>query len=418
MLKVLINCYACCPGMGSEPGMGWNWVTGIARHCEAYVISEGEFREQAEAGSRDLPIHWHWNPIHERVRQMCWNQGDWRFYFHYEKWQRRTAQIAEEICRSEKIDILHQLNMIGFREPGYLWKLSRRWGIPFVWGPIGGLKQYPMAYADGGGIRMQMFLWVKNLLNHCQLLCAPRVQAALRQASVLISSIPDSEKSLRRIKGINSIIIPETGCADHTDNAPVVRDFLAPKLRVMWVGKFDFRKRLDIALRAFAEADNPDIELEVWGGGSEAQDKQAKALWDTIGKDRLKVRWMGNRTHDEVLQAMKEAHVFLFTSVSEDTSTVVMEAISSHLPIICFDCCGMGYVVDERVGRKITLSTPQQSVIDIAETLKELYGRRDLLKKMSESCALRIRELSWLRKINDLMILYRGVLKDRDIAAE
>ena len=410
MLKVLINCYACCPGMGSEPGMGWNWVTGIARHCEVYVISEGEFREQAEAGSRDLPIHWHWNPIHERVRQMCWNQGDWRFYFHYEKWQRRTAQIAEEICRNEKIDILHQLNMIGFREPGYLWKLSRRWGIPFVWGPIGGLKQYPMAYADGGGIRMQMFLWVKNLLNHCQLLCAPRVQAALRQASVLISSIPDSEKALRRIKGINSIIIPETGCADHTDNAPVVRDFLALKLRVMWVGKFDFRKRLDIALRAFAEADNPDIELEVWGGGSEAQDKQAKALWDTLGKDRLKVRWMGNRTHDEVLQAMKEAHVFLFTSVSEDTSTVVMEAISSHLPSICFDCCGMGYVVDEKVGRKVTLTNPKQSVHEIAAILNDLHAHRDLLQQISLRCADRAKELSWKSKMEKLLAIYHSVV--------
>jgi hypothetical protein len=26
------------------------------------------------------------------------------------------------------------LNMIGYREPGYLWKLN----VPFVWGPMGG----------------------------------------------------------------------------------------------------------------------------------------------------------------------------------------------------------------------------------------------------------------------------------------
>ena len=408
MLKVLINCYACCPGMGSEPGMGWNWVTGIARHCEVHVISEGEFCTQAEAASRELPIHWHWNPVPERVRKICWNQGDWRFYFHYEKWQRRTAEIAEEICRNERIDILHQLNMIGFREPGYLWKISQRKGIPFVWGPIGGLKQYPIAYADGGGIRMQMFQRLKNLLNHCQLLFAPRVSAALRQASVLISSIPDSEKAIKRIKGLDSIVIPETGCMTTVD--PIEKDFHTPKLRVMWVGKFDFRKRLDIALRAFAEADNPNIELEVWGSGSEAQNKQTKALWNSLGKDHLKLRWMGNRTHDEVLKAMKEAHLFLFTSVSEDTSTVVMEAISSLLPVVCFDCCGMGHVVNEKVGRKVTLTNPRESVHEIAAILNNFQVHRNQLQQMSLNCADRAEELSWKRKMQELLAIYRSVV--------
>lgn len=25
-MKIVINAYACSPGMGSEPGMAWNWV--------------------------------------------------------------------------------------------------------------------------------------------------------------------------------------------------------------------------------------------------------------------------------------------------------------------------------------------------------------------------------------------------------
>lgn len=31
MLKVLINAYACSPGIGSEPGMAWNWVKNLAK---------------------------------------------------------------------------------------------------------------------------------------------------------------------------------------------------------------------------------------------------------------------------------------------------------------------------------------------------------------------------------------------------
>ena len=155
MLSILINAYACSPGMGSEPGMAWNWCVNIAKHCELHIVTEGEFRDRIEAVLPMLPqganMHFYYNPVSDKIRQMCWNQGDWRFYKYYKDWQQKTYLIAKEICGKRKIDVLHQLNMIGFREPGYLWKLSMEMGIPFVWGPIGGLKQFPLKYADGGG---------------------------------------------------------------------------------------------------------------------------------------------------------------------------------------------------------------------------------------------------------------------------
>ena len=162
MLKILINAYACSPDMGSEPGMGWNWCMNLANYCKLFIITEGEFKDNIQVAlpylSQAANIHFYYNPVSEEIRRMCWNQGDWRFYKYYKDWQKRTAEIARNVCREEKIDILHQLNMIGFREPGYLWRVSRETGIPFVWGPIGGLKQFPMAYAIGGSLKMKIFL--------------------------------------------------------------------------------------------------------------------------------------------------------------------------------------------------------------------------------------------------------------------
>ena len=36
-MKILINAYACSPGMGSEPGMAWNWVSNLAKSCGIIV---------------------------------------------------------------------------------------------------------------------------------------------------------------------------------------------------------------------------------------------------------------------------------------------------------------------------------------------------------------------------------------------
>jgi len=407
MLKILINAYACSPGMGSEPGMAWNWVSNLAKFCELYIITEGEFRDKIEEVVSTLEqgknMHFYYNPVSEEIRKMCWNQGDWRFYKYYREWQWKTYLMAKDICSKEKIDVLHQLNMIGFREPGYLWKLSKENGVPFVWGPIGGLKQFPTAYLQGAGVKMKLFNRLKNILNIWQLKHDKRVNEAFRTAKLLVSSIPDSYHAIKKYKGKESIIIPETGCF-LSEDIPTDR-FDEKEFHIMWVGKFDFRKQLPLALRAVAISDNPNIVLDIYGSGSDENIASVKNLIDSLGITD-KVVWHGNQPNDVVMNAMRKSQLFFFTSVSEDTSTVVLEAVSNRLPVLCFNACGMAAVIDDKVGRKVSLSNPIQSAKDFARLLNELEYDRTLLKRMSENCKQRQLELSWEVKAKTMVKWY------------
>ena len=411
MLKVLINAYACSPGMGSEPGMAWNWVKNLAKFCELYIITEGEFWEKIEAAVPTLEqggnMHFYYNPVSDEIRKMCWNQGDWRFYKYYRQWQWKTYLMAKGICEKERIDVLHQLNMIGFREPGYLWKLSKENGVPFVWGPIGGLKQFPTAYLKEAGLKMQLFMRLKNFLNIWQLKHEKRVDEALKTAKLLISSIPDSYRALKKYKGLESIVIPETGCFLSEDIS--TSRFDTEEFHIMWVGKFDFRKQLPLALQAVALAKNPKLKLDVYGSGSVDQVEMAKNIAEELGISDL-VIWHGNQQNDVVMEAMRKAQLFFFTSVNEDTSTVVLEAVSNRLPVVCFDACGMSAVIDASVGRKIALSQPSQSAHDFARILNELEGNRALLKQLSENCRQRQMELSWEVKARKVVEEYKRIV--------
>ena len=411
MLKVLINAYACSPGMGSEPGMAWNWVKNLAKFCELHIITEGEFREKIEAVVPTLEqggnMHFYYNPVSDEIRKMCWNQGDWRFYKYYRQWQWKTYLMAKDICEKERIDVLHQLNMIGFREPGYLWKLSKESGVPFVWGPIGGLKQFPTAYLKGAGLKMQLFMRLKNFLNIWQLKHEKRVDEALKTAKLLISSIPDSYRALKKYKGLESIVTPETGCFLSGDIS--TSRFDTEEFHVMWVGKFDFRKQLPLALLAVALAKNPKLKLDVYGSGSVGQVEMAKRMGEELGISQ-QVIWHGNQKNDVVMEAMRKAQLFFFTSVNEDTSTVVLEAVSNRLPVVCFDACGMSAVIDDSVGRKIALSHPSQSAHDFARILNELEGDRSLLKHLSENCKQRQMELSWEVKARKVVEEYERIV--------
>lgn len=407
-ISVLVNAYACSPDMGSEPGMAWNWCVNLAKYCELHIITEGEFRDKIETVVPTLPqggnMHFYYNPVSEEIRKMCWNQGDWRFYKYYREWQWKTYEMTKDICRNTHIDILHQLNMIGFREPGYLWKIE---GIPFVWGPIGGLKQFPVAYLKGAGLKMQLFNRMKNCINVCQIKHGKRVGNALRRASLLISSIPDSYRAIKKYRHLESVVIPETGCFP-SDDIPLER-FDGKEFHVMWVGKFDFRKQLPLALRALSVANNRNIMLDVYGTGSEAQVASVKQSARMLGIEQ-QVVWHGSQPNHVVMEEMKRAQLFFFTSISEDTSTVVLEAISNRLPVLCFDACGMAAVIDGTVGMKIVLSDPQQSIDDFAKALNALEGDRELLKRLSQNCKARQRELSWDNKARQMVELYEKML--------
>ena len=411
MLSILINAYACSPGMGSEPGMAWNWCVNLAKHCELHIITEGEFREKIEAALKTLPrgenMHFYYNLVSDEIRKMCWNQGDWRFYTYYKVWQWKTYEMAKDICRHTHIDILHQLNMIGFREPGYLWKIE---DIPFVWGPIGGLKQFPEAYLKGAGLKMRLFNRLKNRINVHQIRHDKRVTAALHKASLLISSIPDSYTAIKKYQHLESIIIPETGCF----NAPDVSTerFDEKTFHALWVGKFDFRKQLPLALRALAQTKNKHIILDIYGTGSETQVNTVKQLAKELGIAG-QIIWHGNQPNQVVIDAMRRGQLFFFTSVSEDTSTVVLEAISNRLPVLCFNTCGMASVIDEKVGHKIELTNPRQSIIDFAEALNRFEKNRSLLKACSLNCKERQEELSWENKAKRMVELYQQVLKSK-----
>lgn len=406
LLSILINAYACSPNMGSEPGMAWNWCVNLAKYSELHIITEGKFRNEIEAALPTLPqgknMHFYYNPVSEKIRKMCWNQGDWRFYKYYKEWQWKTYLIAKDICQKTHIDILHQLNMIGFREPGYLWKIP---DIPFVWGPVDAKESFPLAYLEGASLKTKLFIQLKNTITKWQLQHAKRVRLAVKRASCVISASSNSQQAFKKYFQIESPLLNETGC--YIQEHPIIDKSKKEYLDVLWVGKLDFRKQLGLALRSIAATKNPHIKLHIVGGGN-------NFIYQTLAKElgiESQCKWYGAISHEEVQTIMQKSDVFFFTSVAEGTPHVVLEAIGNNLPVVCFDTCGQGDSINETVGRKIKLSNPNLSSQQFAMILNELENNRDMLKEMSENCKERQKELSWDRKAQQMIGLYQKILK-------
>ena len=385
--------------------MAWNWCVNLAKYCELHIITEGEFRDKIEAALPTLPqgknMHFYYHPVSEEIRKMCWNQGDWRFYKYYKEWQWKTYLIAKDICQKTHIDILHQLNMIGFREPGYLWKIP---DIPFVWGPVDAKESFPLAYLEGASLKTKLFIQLKNAITKWQLQHAKRVRLAVKRASCVISASSNSQQAFKKYYQIDSPLLNETGC--YIQKHPIIDKSQKEYFDVLWVGKLDFRKQLSLALRSIAATKNPHIKLHIVGGGN-------NFIYQTLAKElgiESQCKWYGAISHEEVQTIMQKSDVFFFTSVAEGTPHVVLEAISNNLPVVCFNTCGQGDSVNEKVGRKIELSNPNLSANEFAIILNHLESNRDLLKELATNCGKRQEELSWETKVKHMIGLYQSSL--------
>lgn len=404
MLKILINAYAISPDRGSEPGMGWNWCIRLAKEHELFIITEGEFAPGIDHALASFPqrkhMHFYYLPVSNRVRRMCWNQGDWRFYLYYALWQRRALSLARKICREHPIDIVHQLNMVGFREPGFLWKIK---GPKFIWGPVGGMGLTPSQYFTGAPFPEYYLIRWKNLINRFQRKYSVRVRRAIRHSAVVLCATPDEYQLVTAYHHGSALLINETGT---TSTPSRVDRAFKPPFHIIWVGKFMFRKQLGLALRTLSQIKEIPVVLDVFGTGSEKEIGFYKELASRLHvEDR--VVWHGQVPRCEVDLWLDRSDLFLFTSVSEATSTVMMEAISRGLPVVCFDACGFGPIVDEEIGVKIPLTTPDDSVIRFSDAVKQLLSHPLWLSAMSDKSYMRSKSLTWDEKVRVLSEIYQ-----------
>ena len=413
-MKVLINAYAISPDWGSEQGVGWNWIISIARHCELFVITEEEYRDRIEAALDRLPqgryIHMYYHPVPERVRRMCWNQGDWRFYFHYARWQRQILPIARRIVAENGIDIIHMLNMVGFREPGYLWRIK---GLPYVWGPVAGNEMLDLKFLSDESCASRVKYWIKNVITRIQMEYSCRVAMVFKHSDAIITPVGSfSEHIVAKYRKI-PYLISETGLENGCVPAAMADTKHGPGLDMMWVGRFVKRKKLDIALKTLAALPSDhDVRLHIVGFGMNDEDRYYRAMAESLGVTD-KCIWYGKLPNDETRKLMSEMDLLLFTSIHEATSTVVPEAIQARLPIVCHDICGFGPLIDDSIGRKIPLVSPEESVKGFASIISDFCIHRDMLVDMKPNFDKVAESLTYESKGRKVFEIYENLLQHK-----
>ncbi|MFV0590661.1 MAG: glycosyltransferase family 4 protein [Draconibacterium sp.] len=405
MLKVLINAYACAPRKGSEPGMAWNWIVQLSKHCRLHVITEGEWQQEIEEALLNLPqgknIKFYYNPVSAQIREICWNQGDWRFYYYYRKWQKGTLQIAKDIISKNKIDLIHQLNMVGYREPGLLWQIP---DIPKVWGPVGGFGEIPNNYLGLFAKSSAYKQRIKQLINRYQVKL-PYIKQPIKEVDRVVACNSDAKYVLQKYVSYPIQVISEVG-AKVPENTVVTKRKDTNTLKIAWVGKNDSRKALSLALTVMQNIHSSNIQLHIYGVAKSAIENTAESVRDNV----IFHGWLPlNQVHE----ALSQSDILLFTSLHEASGTAVLEALSFGLPVICHDTCGMADSINESCGLKIEMISVEHSIKQFSNVIEELNKSRVKLHELSKGALNQANKLSWENNAKKMIDIYNSVLANQ-----
>lgn len=414
-MKILISAYALSPYKGSEFGAAWDTILHLSKAHDLWVIygasddhmgdtqTMQQFLSQNQFPSITF-IEVQPNKIASTINFLNKAGLIWFFYMAFYIWQKQVLNVAREIIKREDIDIIHQLGPIGFREPGFLWKINK----PFVWGPIGGTSTVDKRLMQGMNTRARITFTIKNFLTSYQLKNSRRVRNAALRADALIGARRIDAININRQFNKRAFYYSEQGVRSITSSINNEKFAgLEGEVRLVWIGRMDHNKNVGLLLQALAKVPNKNWSLTIVGTGPLSSGLQQEAAELGIGE---KINWAGQIPRSEVVSILTNAHLHVITSFMEGNPAVLFEALSSGVPTLTIDHCGMADVVCDKCGIKVPVDDYDKVVVMFADTIQQLLENPSRLVDLSRGTAECAKAYSWEQRLRVLDEVYASAI--------
>ncbi len=403
-LKILISAYACRPGMGSEPGVGWNTVRSLVKHHQVWVLTRQDNRPTIEAELVNNPISGLQFVYCDLPLSGLWKRGLQGVHLHYYLWQISAYFTALQLHKELGFDLVHHITYVRYSSPSFLAFLP----IPFIWGPVGGGESAPKAFWQDFSFRGRVYEIVRHLAHRIGEL-DPFARLTAQKSILVRATTEDTAERLSQMGAIDIEVFSESGLSEEEisllsqcsiPDSSIVR-FISMARLLHWKG-------LHLGLRAFAQAKLPNAEYWILGEGPER--KSLESLADRLGIAN-QVKFWGRLSRDETLKKLAECHVLLHPSLHDSGGWVCLEAMAAGRPVVCLDLGGPSVQVTKETGFKVPANTPDRVVHDLAEVMAKLAGDSHLRVRMGEAGQQWVREkFSWEAKAESLAKLYQEIV--------
>ena len=402
-LKVLLSAYACEPGKGSEPGVGWNLALQVARYHDVTVITREDNRPHIEGELASRPVtnlQFVYFDFNRRGFGGSVLGTNARYYW----WQLGAYRVARKLHQTKAFDLVHHVTYARYWSPSLMFRLR----IPFVWGPVGGGESTPRALRRSLHISARSTELMRDVARwageH-----DPLVRATAKWAVVALATTEETADRLRVLGAKRVVVHPNVGLSDQEcERLSSIDRSKESTIKFLSVGRLIHTKGFDIGLRAFAQARIPGAEYLIIGDGPERRYLESVARQLDVERQ---VRFLGARPRVEVLQHLTSAQALVHPSLHDSGGFVCAEAMAAGIPVICLDTGGPGYLVPCEAGIKVNATLESNTIELLADAMRIVANNPQLRETLGRHGRRYVRQnLTWEAHGCYLAELYQEVV--------
>ncbi len=375
--RILLSAFACGPGHGSEPAVGWGCALALAARAEVHVLTTVEHRAaiESEAASGRLPPSLHFHFFAFPGAAWWWRRGRLRgIQLYYPLWQFFVARHARRRLNLKRFDWIHHITFGRYWVPSFLRRSES--DPPLVFGPVGGGDETPPAFRGSYSFAGRLRERAKR--------CAERFftfafRRRYRLVSVAVAATEETASKLRRLVRCPVSVFPQSALSD--DELSALRA-LAAETPVSATPLFVVACRLihwkavDLAVRAMPAVLRalPGARLEIIGEGPE--DGRLRRLVRDLRLDDC-VRFVGRYpTQAELHRKIASATALVHPALHESFGQVCLEALALGTPVACWKHGGPGVVAAGQPIAPVALPEDPSDVAGLAAAMVRAFRSR------------------------------------------
>src|SRR6185312_4119768 len=395
-MKILLSAYACEPGRGSEPGVGWRWAheLAIAGH-EVVVLTRANNQSVIRAAEANPSLRFVYYDLPWIFKKL--KRGPKFAKFYYVLWQIGAYSTVRRLLRRELFELIHHLTFSDFRTYSPLVHLH----VPFVIGPLGGAECAPPPLLRSLPIQARLTEHLRSLAILAAQL-NPLTRVMYRRAILILCKTPETLAAVPNAKPENLRLSREIGSPETATPSSLLSRAAAQEFNLIFAGRLVYWKGLHLALKAYAIArqKNKALRFTIVGDGRDRNRLIALAEELQLSES---VSWHSHVPQQQLFEIQQKAHAFIFPSLHDSGGSVVLEAFAQGLPVLCLRTGGPRLNVDESCGYRVPVQgkCEEEIVQELAAQILKWSSCRETWLALARRALEKSVEMSWRATVEE-----------------
>jgi glycosyltransferase involved in cell wall biosynthesis len=326
------------------------------------------------------------------------------FYFpiQYLKYYRFSLPLVTALRKNIPFyDLIHIHSLFQFSTLAASY-YCQKYHKPYIIRPLGQLEPYALKRHY---LKKKLYLFFFEFKN-------------LERATAVHFTTEEEKKNFLKL-GIraNSFVLPLGIDLDKFKRLPEYGNFrerypeLKDKKLILFLSRINFKKGLDILVKAFAKLcrDRDDIHLVIAGPDSEGYGKRVKKWLKNEGLLN-RTTFTGMLLGKEKLAAFRDSDIFVLPSYSENFGLAVVEAMACGLPVVISNKVGIHREIQENNAGIVV----ECNVESLYQGIKFVLDNKDYTRQLSMNGKRLVADYYDIDKvINKMLEIYREIVERR-----